>query len=492
MVSTKINMNINRLLKLADLNFTNRLHKSCPYLFVKVSSSPLKNPVLLHANLSLFNRLEIDPRELEKNAFIRFLNGDLDFEGVLSTSTYYSGHQFGYFVPLLGDGRAIMLGEIENKNGEHFELQLKGAGITPFSRMGDGRAVVRSSIREYLASAHLLALNIPTTEALTIIHSDDDVYREEVEKAAIVLRVSESFLRFGHFQYLSHSNQYEELQKLIEYTIDHYFTDFSGHPNRYVLFFQAVVKKTAKLFAAWQSIGFSHGVLNTDNMSILGMTIDYGPYGFIEEFDLDFICNHSDVEGRYSFGNQPSIGMWNLEQLGEALKHLINEEDLKRTIGTYPQIFHVEYRSLLKAKLGLYNHLSGDDEFVKSVLNMLVATKLDYTQFFRELSHYQTNKQLSFVSSPELIKFLADYEQRLLFEEISSEERKTRMLSTNPKFILRNYLAQLAIENYTSHPKVFAQIFDVISNPFLEWEDFSEWAKPTPLKYKNHFVSCSS
>jgi uncharacterized protein YdiU (UPF0061 family) len=485
-------MNIKPLLKLADLNFSNRLHKSSPDLFVKVPSTPLKNPVLLHANLPLLNRLEIDPRELEKNAFTRFLNGDLDFEGIISSSSYYSGHQFGYYVPLLGDGRAILLGEVENSNGEHFELQLKGAGLTPFSRMGDGRAVVRSSVREYLASAHLKALHIPTTEALTIIHGTDDVYREEVEKAAIVLRVSESFLRFGHFQYLYHTNQNDELINLIEYSINNYFSDFANHPNRYILFLQSVVKRTAKIFAAWQSIGFAHGVLNTDNMSILGLTIDYGPYGFIEEFDLDFICNHSDRQGRYSFGNQPPIGLWNLEQLGVAFTNLINEQDLKRTLETYPQIFHLEYRLLLKNKLGLYKNLSTDDEFVRNALNMLVVTKLDYTQFFRELSHYQATKELSFTSSPELIKFLSEYEERLLSEEITSEDRKARMLATNPKFILRNYVAQLAIESCNSNPLVFAQIFDVLSNPFLEWEEFTEWSRPTPNKYKNLTVSCSS
>ena len=485
-------MNTKRLLKLADLNFSNRLHKKCANLFARVVSTPLTNPVLLHINRDLLDRLELDPRELEKSAFTRFLNGDLDFEGLLFSSTYYSGHQFGYYVPLLGDGRAIMLGEIETSKNEYFELQLKGAGLTPFSRMGDGKAVVRSSIREYLASAHLKALNIPTTEALTIIYGTDNVYREEVEKAAIVLRISESFLRFGHFQYLAQTNQQEELKKLLDFTIENYFSEFAYHPNRYILFFQSVVKKTAKLFASWQSVGFAHGVLNTDNMSILGLTLDYGPFGFISELDQDYVCNHSDHEGRYSFGNQPPIGMWNLEQLGNALKNDIREEDLKRTLETYPQIFHVEYRRLLKEKLGLYKNISSDEEFLKKVLNMLVMTKLDYTQFFRAISHYQTTKELPFSSSLELDEFLVHYEVRLKLEEISCEDRQAKMLATNPKFILRNYLAQIGIENYASNPQVLAQIFEVISNPFLEWTEFDEWSKPAPVKYKNLSVSCSS
>ncbi|MDO9182690.1 MAG: protein adenylyltransferase SelO family protein, partial [Bacteriovorax sp.] len=375
---------------------------------------------------------------------------------------------------------------------EKFELQLKGAGLTPFSRMGDGKAVVRSSIREYLASAHLQALNIPTTQALAIIYGSDDVYREEIEKAAIVLRVSESFLRFGHFQYFAHSENEDQLKTLLDFTIDNYFTEFKDHPNRYVLFFQSVVKKTAMLFAAWQAVGFAHGVLNTDNMSILGLTIDYGPFGFIDHLNLDHICNHSDHEGRYSFGNQPPIGMWNLEQLGTALQKFINPEDLKRTLDSYPQIFHVEYRRLLKNKLGLFTSNEQDDNFLKQVLNMLVTTKLDYTQFFRELSHYQITKKLSFDKTLELTKFLDLYEERLLLEELSAQERHLRMLEVNPKFILRNYLAQIAIENYIDHPVIVDQIFKVLTNPFLEWSEFEEWSKPAPSQYKNLSVSCSS
>lgn len=485
-------MSTKPFLKLADLNFSNRLNKVCPHLFLKVPTTPLKDPELLHVNLDLLERLELDPHELKKPSFIRFINGDLDFEGLIFSSTYYSGHQFGYYVSRLGDGRAIMLGEVENRKGEHFELQLKGAGLTPFSRMGDGKAVVRSSIREYLASAHLKALRIPTTEALAIIHGQDDVYREEREKAAIVLRVSLSFLRFGHFQYYASTLQNQELKTLVDFTIENYFLDFADHPNRYVLFFQSVVLKTAKLFASWQSVGFAHGVLNTDNMSILGLTIDYGPFGFIEELDLDYICNHSDREGRYSFGNQAPIGLWNLEQLAVALKDFINEEDIKRTLATYPKIFHVEYRRLLKEKLGLSKGLDSDEDFLKNTLNMLVSTKVDYTQFFRELSHYQTSKKLTFAPSPELDGFLVQYDKRLSFEESTPVDRQKKMLETNPKFILRNYLAQMAIENYDRNPQIMAQIFEVLSHPFLEWVEFEEWSRPTPIKYKNLSVSCSS
>ncbi|MBC7428748.1 MAG: YdiU family protein [Bacteriovorax sp.] len=475
--------------KLADLNFTNRLYMTAPFLFAKVAPEPLKNPKILHVNSALLNQLNIDENLIGNPSFLRFLNGDLDFEGLFFGASFYSGHQFGHYVPRLGDGRAATVAEIETDEHKFFELQLKGSGLTPFSRMGDGKAVVRSSIREYLASAHLKALNIPTTEALGIITGDDDVYREQIEKGSMVMRVSESFLRFGHFQYYAHTNQEQELKTLVNFVVDHYFIHFKDHPNSYNLFFQEVVKRTAKLFAGWQSVGFCHGVLNTDNMSILGLTLDYGPYGFIENFDQDYICNHSDHEGRYSLGNQPGIGMWNLEMLGVALASLISEEDRKRTLETYPKIFFVEYRRLLLEKCGLYQPVEADEEFLRLLLNMLVVTKVDYTQFFRALSHYEKGGELKNIpGSSELKIWLVQYEERLSMEETSQNVRLEKMLAMNPKFILRNYVAQMAIDN----PSLVEKMFEVLTHPFEEWNDHEEWAGPAPVRYRNLSVSCSS
>lgn len=485
-------MNTKQLLKLADLNFTNRLYKSCPHLFLKVKSTPVAHPRLLHTNGDLLRRLEIDPYEMEKASFVRFINGDLEFDGLFFGSSFYSGHQFGVYVPRLGDGRAIMLAELETSYGAHFELQLKGAGLTPFSRMGDGRAVVRSSIREYLASAHLKAMSIPTTEALAIITGQDDVYRETVEKSAVVMRVSESFIRFGHFEYYAHTGQKAELGKLIHFVIETYFPHLAEQENRIVLFYQEVVKRTALLFAKWQAAGFCHGVLNTDNMSILGLTIDYGPYGFIDQFDLDFVCNHSDHEGRYSYGNQPSIGMWNLERLGAALRDFLSEEDLKRTLDSYPQIFHFEYRRLLRDKLGLLQIEEKDEELMRSLFHMLIKTGIDYTNFFRALCHYQTTKTLPFAENADLQSFLAHYEERLARESTTAEERREQMLASNPKFILRNWLAQVAIDHYEKDPSVLARLFEVLTSPFDEHSDREGWALPAPPEYKNLCVSCSS
>lgn len=473
--------------KLADLNFSNSLASQCPFLCYRVASHPLTSPQLLHINFQLLERLELDASVAKNPSFLRFVNGDLEFEGTQFISTAYSGHQFGYYVPRLGDGRALMIGEVQTPT-ERLELQLKGSGLTPFSRMGDGKAVVRSSIREYLASAHLKALGIPTTEALSVIKGEDDVYRETVEKSAIVLRVAPTFLRFGHFQYLSADT--EKLKALTDFTIDHYFNEFKDHPNRYVLFFQDVVKRTAKLFARWQSVGFCHGVLNTDNMSILGLTIDYGPYGFMEVMDLDYICNHSDQEGRYSYGNQPPIGLWNLTQLGIALGSLINEQDRERTLNTYAGIFHQEFMRLLKEKCGLLQSDPEDEILMRELLNMLALTGIDMTIFYRALCRYEMGSlTLSGVNAGDaLADWLKLYSDRLKKEELSREERQIRMLQTNPKFILRNYLAQMAIEDHS----LMHDLFTVLSSPFEEWPMHEDWAKSTPARYYGLNVSCSS
>jgi uncharacterized protein YdiU (UPF0061 family) len=477
-------------IKLADLHFTNRLYKAAPFIFIKVDPTALTNPKIRHINLDLLQTIGLDSSIIENPSFLRFINGDLDFEGLFFGASFYSGHQFGYYVPRLGDGRALTIAEIKNPEGNFFELQLKGSGLTPFSRMGDGKAVLRSSIREYLASAHLKALGIPTTEALSIISGDDDVYREEVEKSAMVLRVAESFLRFGHFQYFAHTNHLSQLKTLVDFSIENYFPNYHLHPNSYVLFFQEVVKRTAILFAKWQAVGFCHGVLNTDNMSILGLTLDYGPYGFINDFDQDYICNHSDHEGRYSLGNQPSVGLWNLEMLGVALESLISEEDRKRTLDSYPKIFFIQYRQQLLDKCGLYKIQKDDEDFIRSLFNMLVLTKLDYTQFFRALSRYQKNSGIlkSVPDSAQLIAWLKTYDERLNQEEISEEVRHVRMLAANPKFILRNYVAQMVIDD----PSKLDQYFKILTSPFDEWEEFDDLSKPAPVKYRNLSVSCSS
>lgn len=476
--------------KVTSFNFTNRIFTQVEEIFVPTKTTPLKNPQIIHINDQVRALLEIDKNHLEAPSFLRFINGDLEFEGEVFVASVYSGHQFGHYVEQLGDGRAITLGEIKTDRDEFFELQLKGSGKTPFSRMGDGKAVYRSSVREYLASAHLEALGIPTTKALSLIKGEDDVYREEVEKAAMVLRVSESFLRFGHLEFLYHNHHFEILDRLINFCIESYFSEFKDHPNRYALYFQDIVRKTAKLFAKWQSVGFCHGVLNTDNTSVLGLTIDYGPYGFIDAFDQDFICNTSDYQGRYSLGNQPGIGMWNLSKIVDIFaRYNSDSENMQKILETYPAIFLYEYRKELLEKCGLYKMDLADEELLKSMLNMLVETQLDYTQFFRALSRYEKSSLiLKDLHHEKLKEWLVLYDQRLTIEEVEESERHLRMLEKNPKYILRNYIAQKAIED----EEFLSNIFEVLIRPCDEWPDFDEYAKPANGVYKNLRVSCSS
>lgn len=422
-------------------------------------------------------------------------------------STVYLGHQFGHFVPQLGDGRVAFLGESKSSIDEKsYELHLKGLGRTPFSRRGDGRAVFRSSLREYLASLYMESIGVPTTKAYALIDSKTIIYREEREWGALVLRGAESFLRFGHFEFLYHHGHHKELEKLLDFTLEHYFPDFFSHPNGYALFYQEVVKRTAKLMALWQSVGFCHGVMNTDNMSVLGLTLDYGPYGFIEKFDLGHICNHSDHEGRYAYGEQPIIGEWNLEKFGLTLSLFIDEETRKMMLATYKDIFNLEYQRLMLRKLGLFKMHESDREILQSLLNNLDKTKIDYHLFFRKLSFENFKDEIKklclFESDFEVWNaFFVQLEKRLQVEESSAKDRLFLMQSINPKFVLRNYLAEKIIELHRYHDDgknreqailKTQELIKVLSDPFSEHCELEHLSLPTPKEYMHLEVSCSS
>ena len=297
--------------------------------------TPLPDPYPIAFNPEVAALLGLDPSEAERPEFLRLASGNARFGPVPSYATVYAGHQFGTYVTQLGDGRAFGLGEILGPGGARYEWQLKGAGLTAFSRFGDGRAVLRSTIREYLASEALHHLGIPTTRALAITGSAFPVMRETVETAAVLSRIAPSHIRFGSFEYFHYRRMHAELKILVDYTIANFYPQFAEapEPERYALFLREVVERTARLVAQWQAVGFAHGVLNTDNMSILGLTLDYGPYGFVETFDPGFICNHSDEMGRYAFGRQPAIGLWNCRALAHALESLVDEAARQAALG---------------------------------------------------------------------------------------------------------------------------------------------------------------
>ena len=428
---------------------------------------------------------------------LQWFSGNAVPPGAHPLASVYSGHQFGVWAGQLGDGRAILLGE--TTQGQ--EIQLKGAGRTPYSRMGDGRAVLRSSIREFLCSEAMHALGIPTTRALCLTGSPAPVQRETVETASVVTRLAPSFIRFGHFEHFSARNHLAELRQLADYVIDRYYpecrhsTALAGNP--YALLLQAVSERTATMLAHWQAVGFCHGVMNTDNMSILGLTIDYGPFQFLDAFAPDHICNHSDQMGRYAFKRQPGIAHWNLFCLGQALLPLIGDEELTlAALESYKQVFPAQYLARMRAKLGLGVEREGDGPLIDGLLQRLAADGIDHTIFWRRLSHAVTHNEFSpvrdlFLDASGWDDWLLSYSELLKHED--QELSGHLMLKTNPKFVLRNHLGEQAIE--AAHQGDFSVLHHlqaVLARPFDEHPDFEALADFPPDWASHIAISCSS
>lgn len=421
--------------------------------------------------------------------------GNTVLDGMQPLASVYSGHQFGSYNPQLGDGRALLLGEA-NTSTARVELQLKGSGVTPYSRFGDGRAVLRSSIREYLASEAMAALGIPTTRALSIVHSSEIVYRETPEPTASVLRLAPSFLRFGHFEYFCHTDRPTHVKKLADYVIATQRPALAQHDTPYLALLQDIVERTACLIAHWQSVGFAHGVLNTDNMSILGLTIDYGPFAFLDDYAPDFICNHSDHSGRYAFNQQPFIGLWNLNALGYTFKDMLSKAQITTCLEQYEPILVAKYAELMRAKLGLSLPRDNDNALLNSLLDLMAKEHTDYTLCFRSLAAALVDADRfidQFVDRDAALHWLTQYRKRILIEERDISEIQQRMNRCNPKYILRNYLAQIAIDkaqrgDYTE----LNRLLQVLHKPFDEQADFAAYAKPPPDWGKKLEISCSS
>ncbi len=478
-------------MKLDEIKLNNPYLDLPELCYTRVKPTPLKKPFLIHANKSLGEALGIDKEELEGDHFVDLVNGAIELQGSDPFAMCYAGHQFGFYVDRLGDGRAINIGTIGK---EH--LQLKGAGLTRYSRSGDGRAVLRSSIREYLMSEAIFGLGIETTRALALIGSKQEVIREQWEKAAIVLRLSPSWIRFGTFEYFAHKKKHKELEALADYAIAESYPHLTNEDNRYLYFFTEVVGKTAILMAEWQAVGFNHGVMNTDNMSIAGLTIDYGPYAFLDDYDFNNICNHTDSKGRYSFGNQPNIGEWNLRALMTALSPLIPIEKMERVIAHYGRLYMDHFLWLMAQKIGLNQPEEEDAELFKHLLGILQALNIDYTLFFRTLSHYDGERaallKLGLYHTP-MNDWLDAYDKRLESNSSSGEERQTKMLRTNPKYVLKNYMLQEAIDAADKGDfSLVDALFDIAQKPYDEHPQYERWADATPDVSKNKKLSCSS
>lgn len=494
--------------------------------FTRLPTTPLKNPRLVHGNPEVAALLGLCPQSMSTPEFLAVVSGSAPMPGGDTLAAVYSGHQFGVWAGQLGDGRAHLLGEIVGPAG-NWELQLKGAGMTPYSRMGDGRAVLRSSVREYLASQAMHGLGIPTTRALSLVSADDPVMRETVETAAIVARVAPSFIRFGSFEHWSARKRPELLRQLADYVIERFYPECLvpavGTPetpeSRYVRFLEAVVKRTAILMASWQVVGFCHGVMNTDNMSILGLTLDYGPYGFMDGFDARHICNHTDANGRYAWHSQPSVAHWNLYQLANSLYAIAPDADrLKNTLDAFEPSFLTAMQARMTQKLGLSAWQPGDEQLIDDLWSLMHSSHADFSMTFRQLAYapgltQAPRDQIShdlggtvgestglvqpfidlFIDREAARAWLSRYRDRLASEQTDWQVRVSSMLSVNPLYVLRNYLAQQVIE--ATQRGDFTELelmMDLLASPYKARSGMERFAALPPQWASKIEVSCSS
>jgi uncharacterized protein YdiU (UPF0061 family) len=462
----------------------------------KVTTQPLPQPYWITWNSRLAQSLHLSLTPTHQ--WLNVCAGHID----QAWCSVYSGHQFGVWAGQLGDGRAHLLGSVQGALGHPLEIQIKGAGLTPFSRMGDGRAVLRSSIREYLASEAMAALHIPTTRALALVGSNLTVRRERLETAAVLTRLAPSFIRFGHLEHFAHRGRMAELVKLLDFVIQHHYPQVLDSDTPYIDLFEQIVSHTARLMAQWQAVGFCHGVMNTDNMSVLGITLDYGPFGFLDHFDWQHRCNHTDQQGRYAYDQQPQAGYWNCAALASAFWPLIADENLLADrLERFHERYQWSYLQLFRKKLGLRQEQKDDATLIKDLLDSLHAHQVDFTLFFRLLSDLTLarpeldsslfaplNRSISLFNL-----WLARYRQRLHQEESIDHLRQPQMKRTNPRFILRNYLAQQAIEQSMEGDfTMVKELKSVLDTPFDEHPEHEDWAALPPSWASEISVSCSS
>ena len=504
-----------------EKNFVRQVEQSC---FSYVNPIIPKNPKLIHVSDDVAELIGINKEVTLSEDFLNVFSGKKIQPQTRPFAMNYAGHQFGNWAGQLGDGRAINLFEIDHDN-QHFTLQLKGAGKTPYSRRGDGLAVLRSSIREHLCSEAMYNLGVPTSRSLSLILTGDEVLRDMLydgnaayEKGAVVCRVAPTFIRFGSFELFSARRDTENLKLLADFTIQYYFPEINEvGKEKYLAFFKLVAQKTRQLMIHWQRVGFVHGVMNTDNMSIHGITIDYGPYGWLEDYNLNWTPNTTDNENkRYAYGNQPDVALWNLYQLANALYPLIEEtKDLETILNDFGKKYEDDYLTMMRSKLGLMNSLKEDAKLIADLEKTLQLSETDMTLFYRELGRikkeFTSGCAISTITTafykPEEIKkkvvlnewekWFIKYIDRLKKETISDEERKLAMNKVNPKYVLRNYMAQLAIDAANNDDySIIDELYRLLKKPYDEQPEMEKWFAKRPdwarVKVGCSMLSCSS
>jgi uncharacterized protein YdiU (UPF0061 family) len=505
----------------ADANVSNTRRQVFEAAFSFVSPRVPSHPTLIHVADEVAQLVGISEAEARSLDFLNLVSGSSVYPETKPYAMAYAGHQFGNWAGQLGDGRAINLFEILNNN-QRWTLQLKGAGETPYSRTADGFAVLRSSIREHLCSEAMYYLGVPTTRSLSLVTTGDKVLRDVLyngnaayEDGAVVCRVAPTFIRFGNFQLFAARKDIKNLKSLADYTIQYFYPEITtSGKEKYLQFYQEVVNRTLEMVLHWQRVGFVHGVMNTDNMSILGVTIDYGPYGWLEDYDPDWTPNTTDAEGRrYRFRNQPDIAMWNLVQLGNALYPLIEDiAPMEEVLNSYSQQFDSQFPIIQQQKLGL--EAAYEAEFQDELTTLLTASETDMTIFYRNLANvvktdssdeafakitlafYQPDKIVPTLKTSWL-HWMGLYLEKIKAEVGSDEERKQAMNAINPKYVLRNYMAQLAIEaaekeDYT----LIDELYTLLKKPYDEQPNYEKWFAKRPDWARNKvgcsMLSCSS
>jgi len=509
------------------LHFDNRLIRELPgdplddprsrevrdAIWSRAAPAPVPAPRLLAHSPSVAAAVGFDADEIASTQFAQVLAGNALLGGMQPFATRYGGHQFGHWAGQLGDGRAISLGEVVGADGRRHELQLKGAGRTPYSRHADGRAVLRSSLREFVCSEAMHALGVPTTRALSLVATGDAVVRDMFydghptpEPGAVVCRVAPSFLRFGHYEILAANDETALLDRLIDFTLARDFPHIDGSPaESRAQWFREICERSAELAAHWMRIGFVHGVLNTDNMSVLGLGIDYGPYGFVEDYDPAFTPNTTDAQGRrYAYGRQPAVVHWNLARLGSALLSRMDESDLQSGLDRYGAHYQTTARAMTAAKFGLKDIRDDDLALVQEAYELLGASSIDYTLFFRTLAHatepvafaahaYDATKFVE--ATPLLQSWLARYSRRI--DGIDMAARRARMNAANPLYLPRNGLCQEAIEAAERGDLApLHRLLDATAEPYRERPGLDHFAGKRPDWARDKagcsMLSCSS
>ncbi|NOQ72153.1 MAG: YdiU family protein [Crocinitomix sp.] len=494
-----------------ETNQQRQVNEAC---FSYVDPTDPEKPTLVHVCAEMAEVLQIENTDSEQ--FLSLVSGQKNFEDMRPYAMCYGGHQFGSWAGQLGDGRAINIAEVETETGNWF-LQLKGAGRTPYSRGADGLAVLRSSIREYLMSEAMFHLGVPSTRALSLSLTGEEVLRDvlyngnaDYEKGAVVCRMAPSFVRFGSFEIFAARKDHVNLKRLADYTITSNYPHL-GEPCKavYLQFFEEIATRSRKMVLDWQRIGFVHGVMNTDNMSILGLTIDYGPYGWLENYDPGWTPNTTDAQNkRYRFGNQPSVVLWNLTQLANSLYPLIEDiPALEAILDNYKTQYQKEYQTMMLAKMGVYNSQVDDANLIQQLTENLRASETDMTLFFRNLAKFNEDAPLDHLAVIKTDSYLAaddfenkafqwkawlnEYALRLKNEPTKAADRQTKMDAVNPKYVLRNYMAHLAIEAADQGDySVLEELYQLLKQPYANQPNMEKWFAKRP-NWANEKVGCS-